>query len=95
MIKAEAILVNDEGVDWTSVKEAVKAKLKDIDTKTLTNIIVLSTVGKDVKNKDSKADLFETLEPEIMLKMKHMNLSDLINLFWSVQEIGKGNEQFY
>lgn len=58
-----------------------------MDPKILTDIIVLSTVAKDINNKDNKADLFELFESEITFKMKTMNLSELINLLWSVQEI--------
>lgn len=66
-----------------------------MEPKILTNLLILSTVGKDKANKGVKADLFDILEPEIMLRMRSMNLSDLINLMWSAQEIQRGNESFY
>ena len=47
LVKSKQITVNDEGQEWNYVKDAVVAKVKDIDPKTLTNIIVLSTIGKD------------------------------------------------
>lgn len=39
--------ISDEGEEWSTVKEAIIKKVKDLEPKTLTNILVLSTVGKD------------------------------------------------
>ena len=40
-------------------------------------------------------DLFDSVEPEIILKLKSMVISDLVNLLWSAQEIGKGSPYFF
>ena len=86
LVKSKQITVNDEGQEWNYVKDAVVAKVKDLDPKTLTNIIVLSTIGKDdIDQEKKRPDLFEVLESEIILKMKSMNLHDLVNLLWSAQ----------
>ncbi len=71
-------------LEWGAVKEAVVAKMKDFDAKTLTNILVLATVsrGSD-KGKSMSTDLFEQVEPEVIIKMKTMTLPDLLNLMWS------------
>jgi hypothetical protein len=57
-----------------------------IDPKILANILVISTVGKDTTagdGKENRLDLFQTVETDIILAMKTMLLSDLINLLWT------------
>ncbi len=69
-----------------------------MDPKILANILVISTVGKDTTvgdGKETRLDLFQTLETDIILAMKTMLLSDLINLLWTAQEIGRGSPYFY
>lgn len=62
----------------------------------LTNILVLSTVAKDVEAVDTgELDFWDSLETHVILKMKEMELSDLINLMWSGMEINKGSRTFY
>lgn len=82
LVKADVIEVSEKGYEWMVIKEAIVKKAKDMNPQTLTNLVVLSTVA----NKDGlniSSDLFETLQPEIIIKMNSMNLSDLINLLWS------------
>jgi len=60
----------------------------------LTNILVLSTLVKeqhDFESKEQRKDFWNTLEPELMLKMTDMELGDLINLMWSALEVKKGS----
>ena len=77
--------MSDDSNEWSKIKEAVTKKVKDIDANILTNILVISTVGKNLSyQNESKLDLFEGIETEVILKMKIMTLSDLINLLWSV-----------
>ena len=40
-------------------------------------------------------DFWNMLEPELILKMREMELSDLINLMWSSLEIKRGSKTFY
>ena len=48
LVKAKAISIDEHGgSEWGQVREAVVAKMKDFDAKTLTNVLVLSTVAKD------------------------------------------------
>ena len=46
-VKSKEMTISDEGEEWSTVKEAIIKKVKDLEPKTLTNILVLSTVGKD------------------------------------------------
>ena len=83
--KSKSIIVNDQGSEWTQIKDAVKKKVKDIDPKILTNILVLSTVGREESpdDKGGRIDLFQTIESDVILMMKAMSLTDLVNLLWS------------
>eukprot|EP00347_Sterkiella_histriomuscorum_P019411 403341726 len=94
LTKADVIEVSEKGYEWMLIKDAIIKKSKDMSPDVLTNLMVLSTVA----NKDGlsvSSDLFETLQPQIIVKMQTMNLSDLINLLWSAQEIDRGSEYFY
>lgn len=97
LVKAKAIQVNEQGgSEWSQVKEAVVAKVKDFDPKTITNIMVLATVAKGAEGAEGlSGDLFDQIEPEVILKLKAMILPDLLNLMWSVQEIKRGSKYFY
>jgi hypothetical protein len=47
--------------------------MKDFDPKTLTNILVLATVGKGAEGAEGlSGDLWDQVEPEVILKMKAM-----------------------
>ena len=77
LIKARAIAIDEQaGANWFQVKEAIVAKVKDFDPKTLTNILVLATVAKgaigDLEGGKLYGDLWEQVEPEVILKMKTM-----------------------
>jgi hypothetical protein len=87
--------VSDEGEEWRKIKESIISKIKDLDSNTITNLLVLSTVGKDRDVLEVKADLFDSIESELILKMKPMVLPDLINLMWSAKEINKGSDFFF
>lgn len=57
---------------------------------------MLSTVAKDVEQENTgELDFWDTIETQVILKMKEMDLTDLINLMWSSMEISKGSNQFY
>lgn len=71
-------------IEWGYVKEAIVAKFKELDAKTLTNILVLATVARGTeKGRGMSGDLFDQIEPEVIIKMKTMTLPDLLNLMWS------------
>lgn len=94
LIKSDSLEVSEKVYEWTLVKKAIQKKSKDMDNTTLINLIVLSTLSnKD--GHDLSSDLFETMQPDLILKMKEMTLSDLINLLWSAQEINRGSEFFF
>ena len=64
----------------------------------MADILVLATKEEqDAKEGDVDIgnDLFTQVEAEIILKMKAMNLEDLINLMWSALEINRGGQFFY
>jgi hypothetical protein len=50
LVKSECIIVSDIGHDWTHIKGTIKKKINDIDASVLTNILVISTVGKDIEH---------------------------------------------
>ncbi len=74
LIKAKAIGIDETaGSDWNQIKESIVAKMKDFDPKTLTNILVLATVGKGAEGAEGlSGDLWDQVEPEVILKMKAM-----------------------
>ena len=72
LVKAQVIAIDERpGSDWHQIKEAVVAKMKDFDPKTLTNILVLATVAKNAAS-NVTGDLWDQLEPEVIIKMKSM-----------------------
>lgn len=59
---------------------------------------MLSTVAKDVEEAAREAggvDFWDSLEPFVIMKMKEMQLEDLINLMWCALEVEKGTNTFY
>jgi hypothetical protein len=74
LVKAKAIGIDEQaGTDWHLIKEAVVAKMKDFEPKTLTNILVLATVAKGAEGAEGlSGDLWDQVEPEVILKMKAM-----------------------
>jgi hypothetical protein len=96
-IKANSIAIDERGgTEWSQIKDAVVSKMKDFDPKTLTNILVLATVAKGSEGAEGlSGDLFDQLEPEVILKMRSMQLPDLLNLLWSAQEIKRGSKLFF
>ena len=40
-------------------------------------------------------DFWDSMEPELILKLRDADLEDLINLMWSAIEIDKGSPMFY
>ena len=61
----------------------------------MTNILVLSTVAKDEILDENKLDFWDSMEPELILKLRDSELEDLINLMWSAIEINKGSGMFF
>lgn len=98
MVKGDLLKIRDDksNTEWSFIKNAIVKKVKDMDPKVLTNILILSTVAKDTVHGSSQAaDLFDAVEPELIIKLKSMNISELINLLWSAQEIQKGSPYFF
>ena len=72
LVKSQVIAIDERpGSDWHQIKEAVVSKMKDFDAKTLTNILVLSTVAKNAAS-NVTGDLWDQVEPEVIIKMKSM-----------------------
>ena len=72
LIKARVIAIDESpGSDWFQIKEAIVGKMKDFDPKTLTNILVLSTVASN-KASNVTGDLWDQVEPEVIIKIKTM-----------------------
>jgi hypothetical protein len=44
---------------------------------------------------ENKMDFWDSMEPEMILKLRDTDLEDLINLMWSAIEINKGSRMFY
>lgn len=61
LIKAKAIGIDEQaGSEWAQIKEAVVAKMKDFDPKTLTEVLVLATVAKGAEGAESMSgDLWD------------------------------------
>ena len=58
----------------------------------LTDILVIATTEeREAGSAVTDNDLFTQIESDVILKMREMNLDDLINLLWSALEIGKGS----
>lgn len=64
--------------------------------KVLTNILVLSTMAKDEDSnkKGGALDIWDAVEPTLTMKIRDMDLEDLLNLMWSSIEIEKGSGAF-
>lgn len=65
--------------------------------KVLTNILVLATVAKDPEGaaKEAELDLWDSVENSVIVKMREMELGDLVNLMWSALEVKKGSRTFF
>ena len=74
LVKAKAIGIDESaGSEWAQIKEAVVTKMKDFDPKTLTDILVLATVAKGAEGAEGMSgDLWDQVEPQVILKMKAM-----------------------
>lgn len=78
------------------MRQAIRKRAKDLSPKIMTNILVLSTVAKKTEVLDeNKMDFWDSMEPELILKLRDTELEDLINLMWSAIEIEKGSKMFY
>ena len=94
--KAKAITIQTSNPEWQAIKEILVKKSKDIGPKVLTDILVIATTEeREAGSAVTDNDLFTQIEADVILKMKEMNLDDLINLLWSALEIGKGSQLFY
>jgi hypothetical protein len=72
------------------LKDGVRHRSKELSPKILSDLILLSTMGKSDHD-----DLFSTLEPDIILKLKSMSLDDLINIMWAAGEVNRGGPLLY
>lgn len=94
-IKAGRLTVKEDVYEWMQVRDAIKKRAKDLSPKYMTNILVLSTVAKDEILDQNKMDFWDSMETELILKLRDSELEDLINLMWSAMEIDKGSRMFY
>ena len=65
--------------------------------KVITDILVLSTMAKEVDTLSSQTgdlDFWEAVEPSLIFKLKEMDLDSLLNLMWSALEIERGSAIF-
>ena len=98
MIKAGRLVEPGDAFYWYKVQEVINKRAKDLSPGVLTNVLILSTLMKEHQTNNQMIDgkdFWNTIEPELILKMKQMELSDLINLMWSSLEIKRGSKTFY
>ena len=55
----------------------------------------MSTLESKKESEQKTADLFSSVEADLILSMKAMALDDLLNLMWSALEIDRGSQYFY
>jgi len=79
------------------VKQGIAERSKELSSKVLTNILVLATVAKDPEGaaKEAELDLWDSVENSVIVKMREMELGDLVNLMWSALEVNKGSRTFF
>ena len=79
------------------MKQGIAERSKELSAKVLTNILVLATVAKDPEGaaKDAELDLWDSVENSVIVKMREMELGDLVNLMWSALEVNKGSRTFF
>jgi len=97
-VKAERLVVEQDAYQWSLVRQMIQKRIKEFSPSVITNILVLSTRAKayEAAIKDQRGlDFWDSMEPELILKMASMDLTDLINLMWSSLEIKKGGKAFY
>lgn len=90
-IKAGRLTVQEDLYEWVTVKEAIIKRVPEMSPKVLTNILVLSTMARDNDAATSKEsgilDFWEAVEPTLTMKIRDMDLEDLLNLMWSAIEV--------
>lgn len=83
-LKADRLNVKEDSFEWFQVKGAIKQRANEFSAKTLSDIIILSTVAKEKGKEDG---FWDALEVDVILKMKEMKLGELTNLLWSAVEV--------
>lgn len=96
LLKADQLKITDNSAEWCLIKDMIKLRSKELSPKVLSDIFLLSTMeGATRQDEQRSADLFSSLEADLILKMKAMSLDDLINLMWASLEIERGSTMFY
>jgi hypothetical protein len=50
---------------------------------------------EEATKEQTGSDLWDQLQPQLILRMDKMLLEDLINLMWSALHVGKGSDTFF
>ena len=96
-IKAGRLIVKEDVYEWVIVKKAILERIPQMSPKVITDILVLSTMAKEVDTLSSQTgdlDFWEAVEPSLIFKLKEMDLDSLLNLMWSALEIERGSAIF-
>ena len=96
-IKAGRLTVKEDVYEWITIKQAILKRIPEMSPKVITDILVLSTMAKEVdtlSRQTGDLDFWEAVEPSLIFKLKEMDLDNLLNLMWSALEIEKGSAIF-
>jgi len=73
MIKAGRLVEPGDAFYWYKVQEVINKRAKDLSPGVLTNVLILSTLMKEHQTNNQMIDgkdFWNTIEPELILKMK-------------------------
>jgi len=90
-IKSGELTVSENSSEWQAVKQVIISRSKELSPKVFADILVLSTLESKKESQTKSADLFSSVEADLILSMKAMALDDLLNLMWSALEIDRGS----
>jgi hypothetical protein len=94
-IKSGELTVSEHSSEWQGVKQIIISRSKELSPKVFSDILVLSTLESKQETGQKAADLFSSVEADLIMSMKVMALDDLLNLMWSALEIDRGSQFFY
>lgn len=98
LMRADELKIEKENFEWQQIKKIIIKRAKDLDTKLLTDILVMATKEKSEGafiGEDMKEDLFTQIEPTLIVKMSKMTLDELLNVLWAVVEVNRGTPLLY
>jgi len=86
---------NLDWLEWQGIKQIIISRSKELSPKVFSDILVLSTLESKQETNSKAADLFSSVEADLIISMKSMALDDLLNLMWSALEIDRGSQFFF